>query len=169
MTPIRLVLPLVLVVVSCLLPLTSCGDDAGALAPSLGSTKSFNTRDGASIHLEDYRGKVVLVDFWATWCGPCVLAMPHLEELHKAYGPKGLVVIGHTDISSQDLGDFVKKTGVTYKISQGDDIGEEWKVTTIPELFLIDVDGRILWRGGPKDLKTDMIEDALKRVEAPAQ
>src|ERR1051326_250236 len=51
-------------------------------------------QNGKTVHLSDYKGKVVLIDFWATWCVPCKAEIPWLIELHKKYGPEGLVLLG---------------------------------------------------------------------------
>jgi len=85
----------------------------------------FNLKDmdGKPVKLSDYKGKVVILDFWATWCPPCVKEIPHFNQLNKTYGAKGLVVLG---VSVDEGGlaavqKFKKKTAVDYKIVLGDD------------------------------------------------
>src|ERR1051325_5245853 len=58
------------------------------------SELSFRSSDGRMIKLSDYRGKVVLIDFWGTWCGPCRQSIPGIRDLYKKYGPQGLQVMG---------------------------------------------------------------------------
>jgi thiol-disulfide isomerase/thioredoxin len=157
---LRAVLCTLLVTFASLAAATEVGDQA----PSLGSTKSFNTPDGALIDLEKLRGKVVLIDFWATWCGPCVTAIPHVQELHKKYADQGLVVIGHTDGSSQDLENFIKQKAITYIVSLGADIGSTWGVTGIPSVFILDVEGKVIWKGHPAELQESALKAALKKV-----
>src|SRR5205823_2100118 len=65
---------------------------ANTARPAPGFTlKDLN---GQSVNLDDYKGKVVLLDFWATWCAPCVASMPELQRLHARYAPRGFAVIG---------------------------------------------------------------------------
>jgi thiol-disulfide isomerase/thioredoxin len=77
--------------------------------------------EGKSVRLSDYDGKVVLIDFWATWCGPCKAEMPWLNELSKRYQSEGLVVLG---ISMDDDGwtsvkPLIEKMGISYPIVKG--------------------------------------------------
>jgi len=78
----------------------SCaGGDAGGggpAAPRGGGAPDFALRDlaGRTVRLSDHRGKVVLINFWATWCVPCKVELPHLERLYQEYRPQGLVVLG---------------------------------------------------------------------------
>jgi peroxiredoxin len=75
--------------------------------------------DGKKVSLSDYKGKSVLVNFWATWCGPCKVEMPWFEEFNKQYAAQGLVILGladDVDAGKDAIGKVVHKTGVTYPI-----------------------------------------------------
>lgn len=97
------------------------------------------------VSLSNFKGKVVIIDFWATWCPPCRKAIPRLERLYKAYSAKGLIVLG----ISMDQGgwDSVKEfqagLGVTYPILKGtDDIFVKYMVRSIPMLVIADRSGK---------------------------
>ncbi|MGJ5676898.1 MAG: TlpA family protein disulfide reductase [Nostochopsis sp.] len=139
----------------------------GSQAPDLSSSSSFNTEDGKAVRLESLRGQVVLIDFWATWCGPCVDAIPHMQELHDKFKDKGLVVIGHTDASSQGLPQFIEKKKITYPISVGKDIGNAYGVSGIPHVFLIDPNGKIAWDGHPAQLEEATVANLVKKARPP--
>jgi peroxiredoxin len=91
------------------------GDAPGRAAPKI---ELRDTRNVAHT-LAQYKGKVVLVNFWATWCGPCATEMPHLERMWKELGPKGFVVLGISVDKAGDqskVGPFAATKGVTYPI-----------------------------------------------------
>jgi thiol-disulfide isomerase/thioredoxin len=98
--------------------------------------------------IADYRGEVVLLNLWATWCGPCELEMPSLQALYETYGPKGLKVVG---VAVDDPGfeqrvrDFVKQRGLTFEIlSEGSGkIESDYQTLGIPATYLIGRDGVI--------------------------
>jgi peroxiredoxin len=102
--------------------------------------------DGKSISLADLKGKVIVLDFWATWCGPCRLSLPHLDKLYQAQKEKGLQVFALDQQEGKDEVDaFVKKTGLTVPVlldSEGK-VGSQYGVTGIPQTVVINKDGKI--------------------------
>jgi len=110
--------------------------------------------DGSPVTLYQYRGKVLLIDCWATWCGPCINAMPHIGEVYKKYHPKGLEVLGISyDGDEEKWRDFLKKND--YIVWDQASSLKEWRcptakifaVTMIPETILFDKNGVIVARG----------------------
>ena len=158
---------LFLAAVVCLTSLAAAEPAVGDPAPDLVVTKSYNTPDGGPVSLSKLRGQVVLIDFWATWCGPCVEAIPHVQELHAKHAKQGLVVLGHTDASSTDLEAFIKEKGITYAITVGPDIGQGYGVTGIPHVFLIDPAGKVAWHGHPGRLDDAMVAALVKTAKPP--
>ena len=112
------------------------------LAPDF-SLKSF---DGQEISLSQLKGKVVLLDFWATWCGPCKESIPHLIQLYKNHRESGFEVVG----LNIDKGDgetvrrFVMSMDIPYPVViTPEDVVRSYRVTGIPATFLIDRQGKI--------------------------
>lgn len=134
----------------------------------------FALKDGSGklVHLSDYRGKVVLLDFWATWCGPCNIEIPWFAEFQRKYKDRGFEVLG---ISMDDDGwkaitPFVAEKKINYRIVLGDDkTGDQYGgVEALPTTFVIDREGRIasvhVGLSGRKEF-----EDAIEKLlEAPA-
>jgi cytochrome c biogenesis protein CcmG/thiol:disulfide interchange protein DsbE len=107
---------------------------------------TLKTLDNEELSLSGLRGKVVLLDFWATWCGPCRESIPHLVQLQKNYQEKGFQVIG----LSVDKGDgsavrnFVKSMGIPYPVVMTpEDVARNYGVSSLPTTFLIDKEGKI--------------------------
>jgi thiol-disulfide isomerase/thioredoxin len=102
------------------------------------------------IDIRDYRGKVVLINFWATWCGPCLQEMPSLVELQKKYGPQGFAVIGVSidEGGSGVVAKMIKKIGVNYPIVIGNrKLGREFGgIYGVPTSFLVDRSGNVIKR-----------------------
>jgi thiol-disulfide isomerase/thioredoxin len=101
---------------------------------------------GKPLKLSDYRGKVVMLDFWATWCGPCRIEIPGFVRLQTQYGSQGLAIIGISmDDDSQPVVEFYKELHMNYPVAVGNDrLGEIYGgVLGLPTTFLIGRDGRI--------------------------
>jgi thiol-disulfide isomerase/thioredoxin len=119
--------------------------------PNVQAAPDFSLADlkGKSFHLADKRGKVVLIDFWATWCGPCRMAIPHLVELQKQYKSQGLEVVG---VSLDQQGEAVVKPfyqawNMNYTVvidSQGMVARDYGGIRSIPTAVLVGKDGNII-------------------------
>ena len=120
----------------------------GSSGPQLGDPAPVSSLpllgEEGQASLEDYRGKWVLVNFWASWCAPCRDESPALEALQKRYGGENFTVLG---IGTRDLTDdglaFIREFGLSYpQLRDGDGAqAREWGTTGVPESFLIDPDG----------------------------
>ncbi len=107
---------------------------------------SLVSLSGDRLNLQDYRGKVVLLDFWATWCGPCRIEIPGFVRLQEKYGAQGLVIIGVSmDDGPQPVRQFYKEFRMNYPVAMGSDkLGELYGgILGLPTSFLIGRDGRI--------------------------
>jgi len=109
---------------------------------------TLESLDGKNMSLSDFRGKAVLLNFWATWCGPCKIEMPWFVELQNEYGPQGFQIVGVAmdDTSKEDIAKFAKDMGVNYPVLLGKEaVGEEYGgVPALPESFFIGRDGKIV-------------------------
>jgi thiol-disulfide isomerase/thioredoxin len=100
----------------------------------------------ARLQRDKLRGKVVVLDFWATWCGPCRAAIPHLNGLHSKYKDRGVVVVGITDESAAEITKFTKKIPIEYLIGlDGEDrtANRDFFIQAYPTVLLMDQEGVI--------------------------
>jgi thiol-disulfide isomerase/thioredoxin len=145
----------------------------GPQAPSiLGKTTpapdfTLESLDGKNMRLSDFRGKAVLLNFWATWCAPCKIEMPWFVDLQKEYGPQGLQIVGVAmdDSSAEDIAKFAKDMGVNYPVLLGKEaVGDEYGgVPALPESFFIGRDGKIVDKIIGLKGKGE-IEDSIKKA-----
>ena len=152
---------------------------AGTMAPDFTALRA----DDTPVKLSDFRGQVVLIDFWATWCGPCKHAMPHMEQLHQKLGSQGLVVLGVCVWDKRSAFDaWLKKAAVPTSYlkvfdpvgtsdsrlprDQRTNIASRWySVSGIPTFYLVGKDGRVLYAGVGAGAQTEAnLDGALRRI-----
>ncbi|MBN2562941.1 MAG: TlpA family protein disulfide reductase [Phycisphaerae bacterium] len=124
--------------------------------------------DGKTVSLEGLRGNVVVLDFWATWCGPCKLAMPGIQKLHEQFKGKPVKVFGVNCWESGDPVAYMKEQSYTYGLLlKADEVAKAYGISGIPTLYVIGPDGQILFvfEGFEPDIEKDVariITEALK-------
>ncbi|WP_107840358.1 peroxiredoxin family protein [Metasolibacillus meyeri] len=129
----------------------------GQFAPNF----TLQTLDGQTVSLEDYRGKKVMINFWATWCPPCKVEMPHMQNYYKKHAAADNVEILAINLTYQDgshkqIQQFTKGFDLQFPIllAESKDIAETYKIIAIPTTFMIDSEGRIQYQiTGPLDLE----------------
>ena len=132
--------------------------------------EAFTLKDmnGAQVHLADYKGKVVLLNFWATWCGPCKVEIPEFVQLYSQYKDRGFVILGvlANDTPSKDqLRAFMDEYKMAYPVMYSNDeiesaFGEVW---ALPTSFLIGRDGKVCAKQLGPATKDD-VERSLKAL-----
>lgn len=154
---------------------------AGAAAPSAWGAVNvgdkpkleFKATDGTVVTMDKLKGRIVVVDFWATWCGPCMAMAGEMVDLHKDYGPKGLQMIGISlDQNRAALDKVCKEKGFAwpqYFDGKGweNGIWKEWGENGIPFTVLLSPQGEVLWKGHPGNGLKAQIDKAFK--EHPPQ
>ena len=133
-----------------LLPAAAAAQTCSADAKPLNLSLKFKDVQGKPVTLSDYKGKVMVIDFWATWCPPCRKEIPGLIALYDAYKARGLMVVGVSmDDSTPDIRKFAKKIGMNYPILIGNghnDLEPAFGPLPLPNSFVISRDGRICFR-----------------------
>ncbi|MEL7238295.1 MAG: TlpA disulfide reductase family protein, partial [Planctomycetota bacterium] len=125
---------------------------------------------------DDLRGKVVVIDFWATWCGPCIAEMPKMKKLYAEYKDKGVEFIGVSldDANAKDkLVEMIKEDDLSWKhYFQGNgwasEFSQSWGISGIPTLFIIDADGKLVSMQARGQLET-MIPELLEKRDNAEQ
>ncbi|MBI5848381.1 MAG: TlpA family protein disulfide reductase [Nitrospirae bacterium] len=132
-----------------------------------GAAPDFTRKDlsGKSITLSDYKGKVVLLEFWATWCPPCKASIPGLIALHKKFEQKGFIILGVSIDTDSDALEQVRRFAASHSISYpvllaDESMPKQYNVVSIPTSFLIGKDGKIV------DINKGYSEDFDKRLSA---
>lgn len=119
--------------------------EVGSLAPEW----ELSDSNGKRRKLSEYRGKIVVMDFWATWCAPCVKAQPTLQSIHEKYSGD-VIVLGMNafDKENIDLNAYKTRKNLSYDmILDSENIAEIYKIKILPIVYLLDRDGKILYTG----------------------
>jgi thiol-disulfide isomerase/thioredoxin len=124
-------------------PAKPAGPQVGAAAPDWTLTDAA----GKEHKLSDYKGKVVVLDFWATWCGPCKAAMPGVQAIHDKYKGKGVAVFGMNCWENSDAPKYMKDNKYTYGLLlKADEVAGKYGVSGIPTIYVIGTDGKVLYQ-----------------------
>jgi peroxiredoxin len=127
---------------------------------------TVTTLSGKSFTLSRQKGKVILVDFWATWCRPCIVEMPNLKKTYEKYHAKGFEIIGVSlDNKKENLNEYIKKENLGWQISfsgkgWGDETAALYSVDGIPSTWLVDKKGMLRQR----DLRGEDLDKAIARL-----
>jgi peroxiredoxin len=143
-----------------------------APAISTGPAPDFTlkTMDGPNLRLQEQRGRVVMVNFWATWCGPCRQEMPQLNKLYEKYRGSGFVLLGvNVDDDTRNAASVAGKLGVKFPVLLDTDkaVSKRYDLATMPSTVLIDRDGKVRYvhrgyRDGFEEMYEKQIRELLK-------
>ncbi len=138
----------------------------GEKPPEIQIKEWLNTSENYT--LEKLKGKIVLIDFWATWCRPCVRAMPHLQKVWEAYKDKGLVVIAISAETKNKVEPFAKQYHYSFPFALDDNrkTNKSYDIKSIPTTYIIAPNGKVAWQGhaGSEDVEK-VIKALLPKVK----
>jgi thiol-disulfide isomerase/thioredoxin len=135
-------------------------------------TLEFTSLSGEQINMANLKGKVVLIDFWATWCGPCRRVMPDLVETYKEYHGKGFEIIGISlDKDRAQLEQYMQDTGITWQqyydgLSWNNKISKRFGIRGIPHIVLLDKNGAVYFNTDYENNKPPLHGIELRNVVA---
>ena len=140
--------------------------ESGAPAPGF----TLPALAGGEVSLESLRGRVVLVNFWATWCKPCEDEMPAMERLYRRLAPQGFELLAvSVDTGTEEVAAFQERLGLSFPIllDPEKDVADAYQSFRFPETFLVDRDGTLVTRYiGPREWDSDAYRQRIERLLA---
>ena len=170
MTLIARVIQTVRLLVVSALAVVSSGAGA-AVTPSAGAPDfTLPSLDGPNLRLQEQRGRVVMINFWATWCGPCRVEMPHLSKLYEKYRGSGFTVLAvNIDEDPYKAASLAKQLGMRFPVLLDTEkkVSRLYDLSTMPSTVLVDRDGRVRfvhrgYREGYEDTYDKQIRELLR-------
>jgi thiol-disulfide isomerase/thioredoxin len=159
----------------CVFSLSACKSKTEKAAPPGEGTAAAEPPEGFSLisasefKVENYKGQVLVLDFWATWCGPCKMEIPHLIELQEKYRDQGLTIVGITvdDNPDKDVPPYAAEVGMNYVNVRGDDdIKSRFGIIGLPTIIIYDRDGNEVMKR-PGYIEKDQLEATIAELLAP--
>ncbi len=126
--------------------------------------KLYSLDGKKTITPDDYKGKVIVLDFWATWCEPCKMVQPAIHRWADEYGKKGVVFLGVSMEAPNVVSDYVQKKplGYTAVIDRGQQVQDQYKFESLPSMLILDKNGAIAFSGSP--FLTDKVVETLNQL-----
>jgi peroxiredoxin len=165
----RLLRPVRLLAVAALA--VASGGAVAAVTPSAGAPDfALPSLDGSNLRLQEQRGRVVMINFWATWCGPCRVEMPHLSRLYEKYRGSGFTVLAvNIDEDPHKAASLAKQLGMRFPVLLDTEkkVSRLYDLSTMPSTILIDRDGRVRYitrgyRDGYEETYDKQIRELLR-------
>jgi thiol-disulfide isomerase/thioredoxin len=146
-----------------------CGAPALAVQPGSAAPDVVLPAEGGEFHLDAYRGKVVYLDFWASWCGPCKQSFPWMNSIQSKYADKGLVIVAiNVDTTREDAAKFLQQVPAKFKIAYDPkgEVAKQYAIKGMPSSFLIGRDGKVVsahtgFNNGSREQLERAVEQAL--------
>ena len=132
------------------------------MGPSGPEAELTELKTGKTVNLKDFKGKVVVVDFWATWCSPCIDTMPNIQKLYNEFVDQGVVFLGVSNEEKSVVKKFEANSEFSYPVYL-DEMGQAWErfgISEIPRVVVIGKDGAIRYKGHPGDY--DKVRSEIK-------
>ena len=131
----------------------------GEQAPEINARVWINTE---AITLANSTKKIVVLEFWSTFCKPCVTLIPQLNQIHAKYKDKGVILLGLTNEPPGLIKSFVSDNKIDFCIGAGSLSAKEYEVKSLPQAFVVAPGGKIVWQGSPEKDFENAIEATLK-------
>ncbi len=132
--------------------------------------EGFSLIDASDFKVDNYKGQVLILDFWATWCGPCKREIPHLIELQENYRDQGLTIVGITldDNPDKDVPPYAAEVGMNYVNVRGtEEMKGEYGIMGLPTIIIYDRDGNEVMKR-PGYIGEKQLEETIKPLLAPS-